>query len=549
MRFPPIVPFCLLLLAFACNNKQNKHHDKSVFRYNESSGITSLDPAFSSNQANIWACNHLFNGLIQLDKTLQPHPCIARSWEVRQDGLSYLFHLRTDVLFHRHPDLPTGRKVVAGDFVYSFSRITDEKTASPGSWVFQSVRRNKDGITNGFIAINDSTLEILLDKPFPPMLGLLGCSYGAVVPKEIVEKYGKDFRKHPVGTGPFIFHDWIERTALILHRNNTYFEKDSEGKSLPYLDAIMISFINDKQTAFLEFIKGNLDFISGLDASYKDDLLTINGRLKPKYTGKFRMETAPYLNTEYLGILVDTTLPIMAGNPLNDIRIRQAINYGFDRTRMIRYLRNGMATPGIYGMVPPGIPGFDTLPVKGYDYNPAKALELLKDAGYPNGKGLPKITMSTTHAYQDLCEFMQGQLADIGIRINLEINQAAQHRQMVAKQQLTFFRGSWLGDYADAENYLALFNSVNKAPAGPNYTHFASPVFDQLYAKAMQETNPDIRTTLYKEMDAYMMQQSPVIVLYYDKVLRLTRNEIQGLDINSMNLLTLKQVRKTTAKN
>jgi peptide/nickel transport system substrate-binding protein len=144
---------------------------------------------------------------------------------------------------------------------------------------------------------------------------------------------------------------------------------------------------------------------------------------------------------------------------------------------------------------------------------------------------------------------MQGQLADIGIRINLEINQAAQHRQMVAKQQLTFFRGSWLGDYADAENYLALFNGANKAPAGPNYTHFNSPAFDQLYAKAMLETNPDIRTTLYKEMDAYMMQQSPVIVLYYDKVLRLTRNEIQGLDINSMNLLTLKQVRKTTAKN
>lgn len=530
------------LILSGCAESKKEVDNRQVFRYNESSGITSLDPAYTSNQANIWACNHLFNGLLQLDNKLVPQPCIATHWEISANGLLYTFYLRKDVSFHNDTSLPQGRKVTAQDFVYSFNRICDEKQASPGSWVFQSVLRDKDGKAIGFQAENDSVFSIQLHQTFPPLLGLLASSYCAVVPKEAVEYYGKDFRKHPIGTGPFIFHEWIDRTALILHKNHNYFEKSEDRKALPFLDAIVISFISDKQTAFLEFVKGKLDFISGLDASYKDDLLSNDGKLRPKYKGRFKMETSPYLNTEYLGILMDNQQPLMKSNPLKDIRIRKAINYGFDRGKMIKYLRNGMATPGTGGIVPIGIPGFDSICVEGYDYNPQLAMQLLSEAGYPGGKGLPEIAMSTTHAYQDLCEYMQGQLADNGIKIKLDINQAAQHRQMVAKQQLAFFRGSWIADYADAENYLSLFRSSNKAPVGPNYTHFVSNKFDALYNESMQTVNDSIRFSLFKKMDQEMMQQSPVIVLYYDKVIRLTRNDIQGLGINPMNLLQLKSV-------
>lgn len=542
----PLLLICWLTIS--CRQEERNTSEKTVFRYNESSGISSLDPAFSNDQAKIWACNHLYNGLVQLDDQLHPQPCIATHWEISKDGLEYTFHLRNDVHFHPDPLLNPERTVTAHDFVYSFSRILDEKTASPGSWIFQSIHRNENDQPDGFLAPNDSTFIIRLRFSFPPLLGLLGSTYASVIPKEVAEHYGKDFRKHPVGTGPFIFHAWYERTSLVLHRNPNYFEKDSDGKRLPYLDAIQISFINDKQTAFLEFLKGKLDFISGLDASFKDDLLTTNGKLKSKYTSKFRLETSPYLNTEYLGILNDTSLSIMKGNPLRDLRIRKAINYGFDRVKMIRYLRNGMATPGTGGMIPPGIPGFNDIMVKGYDYQPEKARKLLAEAGYPNGKGLPVITMSTSHAYQDLCEFMQGQLSEIGITINLEINQAAQHRQMVAKQQLAFFRGSWVGDYADGENYLALFNTANKAPAGPNYTHFSDNSFDRMYAEAMKETDDLKRAELYCKMDSLVMEHSPVIVLYYDKVLRLTHFSVEGLRINSMNLLQLKTVKKIRKK-
>lgn len=532
--------YAFAILLAGCNHVNNTDSKKTVFRYNEAFGITSLDPAFANNQSNIWACNHLFNGLIQLDDRLHATPCIARSWEISEDGKTYFFHLRTDVYFQKDTLLNPRRKVTASDFVYSFNRITNEKIASPGSWIFNFVQMDSSNFLTGVTAINDSTLEIKLSSQFPPFLGLLSAAYCAVVPHEVADFYGKDFRKHPVGTGPFKFDRWIERTALVLHKNENYFERDALGQRLPYLDAVMISFINDKQSAFLEFLKGKLDLISGLDAGFKDDLLTPGGKMRSKYSGRFKMETAPYLNTEYLGFIMDPTLESMKENPLNNIKIRQAINYGFDRKKMIAYLRNSMATPGTGGMIPPGTPGFSITEQYGYNYNPELAKKLLCEAGYPNGKGLPTITMSTTSSYQDLCEYIQGQLSEIGIKVNVEINQSAQHRQMVAKQQLSWFRASWIADYADGENYLSLFFSKNKAPAGPNYTHYENKKFDELYEQSMLTQNDSIRQQLYRSMDKLAMQDAPVVVLYYDQVLRLVQNKVSGLTMNPLNLLNLK---------
>lgn len=538
-----VITFSLLI---SCKKSGFNTSGKTVFRYNESSGITSLDPAFASNQANIWACNQIFNGLVSLNDSLIPEPCIAKSWIISDDGKLYTFNLKNDVYFHPDKSLRSNRKVVAEDFVFSFNRLIDPKIASPGSWIFNFIE--KDTIKNilNVKAENDSTLTIQLKESFPPFLGLLSSVYCSVVPHEAIEKYGKDFRKKPVGTGPFLFFNWYERSALIFHKNDNYFERDSKGVRLPYLDAIMVSFVPDKQSAFLEFLKGKLDLISGLDASYKDDLLNKNGSVKTKYKDKFKVLTSSYLNTEYLGFALDLNKETK-NNPLSNLKIRQAINYAFDRERMIRYLRNNMATPGTSGFVPIGSPRFSqSSTTYGYNYNPEKAKQLLKEAGFPNGVGLPIITMSTTNSYQDLCEYIQGQLGEAGIKVKVEVNQAAQHRQMVSKQQLSWFRGSWIADYADPENYLSLFYSKNKSPNGPNYTHFESPLFDSEYEAAMRIQNDSLRSIKYHQLDSIVMSEAPIVVLYYDKVLRLHQNNVNGLGINGMNLLTLKRVKKTT---
>src|SRR3990172_10513627 len=253
--------FCSFFLLLSCEQENEKEDTRTAFRYNESAGITSLDPAFASNVENVWATNQLFNGLVQLNDKLEIEPCIAKSYEISGDGLTYTFYLRDDVYFHDHElfENGKGRKVIASDFVYSFSRIVNPGGTSPGRWIFNNI---DSSVEMAFTAIDDNTLQIHLLKPVPPFLGILTMQYCSVVPSEIVEHYGMDFRNHPVGTGPFKFKMWKEGVKLIFVKNDNYFEKDEDGNSLPYLDAVSISFLNDPQAAFLEFVKGELDFIS-----------------------------------------------------------------------------------------------------------------------------------------------------------------------------------------------------------------------------------------------------------------------------------------------
>lgn len=545
-KLSTLLIFAYLAILSACDHSPQIADNRTVFRYNESSGISSLDPAFARNQANIWAINQLFNGLVQLDDQLKPVPCIARHWDISEDGKTYTFHLRHDVYFHNSGifTFGKGRKVVASDFVYSFSRIVDKKTASPGAWIFNQVENENNHYS--FFAINDSILVIRLKSAFPPFLGLLCMQYCSVIPREAIDAYGTDFRKNPVGTGPFRLKYWKEGVKLVLEKNDNYFETEN-GQPLPYLDAVSISFIVDKQSAFLEFIKGNLDFMSGIDASYKDELLSRSGDLNSKYAQRVNLEKSSYLNTEYLGILVDSTLPALTGNPLATRYIRQAINYGFDRKKMMQYLRNNIGKPGTAGIVPAGLPWFSQSLVKGYDYNPEKSKELLLKAGFPGGAGLPPITLSTNASYLDLCKYLQSQLNDLGFTIKIDVSPPATLRDMIAKSSVPFFRASWIADYPDAENYLSLFLTSNFCPAGPNYTHYSDKEFDKLYIQALEETNDSIRGNIYVKMDNLVMEDAAVIVLYYDEVLRFTGKDVEGLTCNALNLLTLKKVKKNNS--
>lgn len=539
----------LIFLSALFNNSCNQRHNnsnKSVFSYNEASGIISLDPAFSRDQAHIWVCNQLYNSLVELDDSLNAAPSIAHSWEISEDGLVYVFHLRDDVFFHPDPSFGgKPRKVVANDFVFSFNRLLNPKTASPGAWVLSNVKK-----TDGIYAINavdDSTLSIVIDRPFPPFLGILGMKYCSAVPREAVEFYGSEFRKHPVGTGPFKLQNWVENIKLVLRKNPNYFKKHN-GEQLPYLDGVAISFLIDKMTAFMEFVKGNFDFISGIDPSYKDELLTRSGQLKSKFANRFTMIEGPFLNTEYLAMLIDTSLP-SKDNPLQNKNVRLAINYGFNRQKMIHFLRNGIGTPGTKGVIPKGMPAFSPDAGYGYGHDPEKSKELLKDAGYGADNPVPEITLVTTPDYLDLCKFVQSQLKDVGLDINIEVSPAATVREMKAHGKLCFFRASWIADYPDEENYLSMFYSGNFAPNGPNYTHFSNHAIDMLYLSSFTINERKDRTNKYRSIDSLIMQEAPVAVLYYDKVVRFVQKDISGMTINPINMLNLERVKKSRPNN
>jgi peptide/nickel transport system substrate-binding protein len=182
--------------------------------------------------------------------------------------------------------------------------------------------------------------------------------------------------------------------------------------------------------------------------------------------------------------------------------------------------------------------------MKGYDYNPDSSRYYLRSAGYINSDSLPDITLSTTADYVDLCKYIQHSLSEVGITIKIDVNPAATLKELKAQAKASFFRASWIADYTDAENYLSLFYSKNFCPAGPNYCHFSDDTFDDLYNKSLLSANDSVRFDYYQKMNKIMMAQSPVIILYYDQVLRFVRKDIKDLGINPINLLTLKRVQK-----
>ena len=534
-----LVPCSLCLVT--CSNKDQS--SKKIFRYNESTGIASLDPAFSKNQSTMWPVHQLFNTLIESDGDTKTRGSLAKNWDISADRTEYIFHLRTDVFFHDNPAFGgtfaegKGRKMIASDVEYSFKRILDPKIASPGFYIFNNVVDS----AAGFTAIDDSTFRLKLIKPYAPILQILKMTYCSVVPKEVVEKYGSDFRSHPCGTGPFQFVAWEEGLALIFRKNENYFEKDAAGYRLPYLDGIKITFNESKATEFLLFRQKQLDFLNDIDASFKDEILTLKGELRNNWKDKVALQIHPYLNTEYFGFLVDSTNEIIKNSPTRLKKLRQAMNYAIDRRKMILYLRNSLSSPAESGFVPEGMPSFDTS-VTGYNYDPQKSKRLLQEAGFTSGTKPPVIKLYTIPIYGEIGSYLAKQFEEAGIPVTVEVVLRSFLFELTSNSKAPFFRGSWIADYADAFNYLSCFYSKNPAP--PNYTRYNNAEFDKVFEQAVAEPNDSLRYILYRKADQILINDAPIIPLWYDRVIRLVQPNISGFEPNNLNWLELRTAKK-----
>ena len=520
----------VLMLILACS-KESIYDENNIFRYNEHSNISSLDPAFSSTLRNIWPVNQLFNGLVQLDDSLNIKPDIASSWIISKDGKKYDFIIKKNIFFHKSNifGIDSTRYVNAHDFKYSFNRLRNPELGSPGSWVLNNVE--------SFSSPNDSIFSIRLKKPFAAFLGILSMKYCSVVPKEAIDYYGDKFGKNPLGTGPFKFKRWEENIKLVLRKNNQYFEKDEKGIQLPYLEAISITLLADKKSEFMEFMQGKIDFINSIDSSFKDQLLENNGNLKNQYSKSINLLTGPYLNTEYIGFFLGNN-----NSPVNSKKLRLAINYGFDRVKMMKYLRNNIGYPANNGFIPFGLN--KNINTKGFNYQPKKAKKLVEDYKKEMGKKSIEIELSTDANYIDIVEYIQRELLEIGINIKINIMPPSSLRQAKSNGKLEMFRASWIADYPDAENYLSLFYSKNKAPNGPNYTHFENSIYDKKYINTYLEQSKIKRNIAYSELDKLIIKEALVVPLYYDKIMRFSKKNVYGLETNPINQLNLKRVYK-----
>jgi ABC-type transport system substrate-binding protein len=559
-----------MFIGFVSNAcyKAGERTPDDVFVYNESNGISSLDPALASYQSAQWAGSQLFNGLVELDSSLEIIPCIAKSWSVDSSGCIWKFVLRNDVYFHEDNCFGNTQKtrlVNAYDVRYSFERILSARTKSTGLWVFNKRllgaeefhRLTKSSSTNtsdidglhckGIIVVDDTIIQFQLQKPFAPFLSLLTMPYCWILPHEAVEFYGEDFGRHPVGTGAFTFGSWSTDIELKLNANRRYFKKDANGQSLPYLQGIRITFLRDTKTEFLEFRRGKYDILTQIDPSFMAAVMNFNGTLRGEYS-KFCLQQVSAHAIEYYGILLDTMYESARSVPLARNRlVRQALNYAIDREKITRFVLRGKGIPANHGVLPPSMPGFSD-ELKGYSYNPEKARQLLAIAGYGiNGNVFPKCTlqMGTNQRTASVGEAVQQMWKDIGVDVTIRQVDFPQHLEMVRSGKLHLWRTSWIGDYPDPENFLSLFYSGFRSPSGPNTTHFSSRKIDSLYESSLSpRLSPAERYMRYRNMDSLIVQEAPWVFLYYNVIQRLVQPDIKSLPIDGTDRLVLERVQK-----
>ncbi|MBK6353872.1 MAG: ABC transporter substrate-binding protein [Saprospiraceae bacterium] len=509
----------------------NTHKKPRVFHYNQPNPVTSLDPAFAKSQNNIWLIDHIYNQLIDLDDSMNLVPEIAKDWEVSKDGLSYLFHLRNDVFFHKNSCFgkDSTRRLKASDVEYSFLRLIDPGLSAPGRWIFAG----KLDTFQPFNIINDTTLVIKLRQAFSPFLSLLTMQYCSIIPKEAVSFYQNKFDEFPVGTGPFVLNKWIDRQGIFLSRNSAYFKPN-----LPYLEGVRVSFIEDRNTAYLEFIRNEIDFFSGIQSSFASQLILSNGTLRPELNDHINFFKSHYLNTEYLGINLEA---FPKDHAIWDKRVRQALNLALDKNLLVKTYRFGIGTPANAGFIPKGLISYDPNSVKGYVHDAARAKDLLKSSGYFEKSKLEKeLVIYTNKDYLDLVTFIARQWQEIGIELRIELLETGTLREKMRNGSIGFFRASWIADYPDEESFMTVFYSKNGAP--PNYTRFKNVEFDQLYEAAVKEIDNDKRVKLFQQMDRIIVEESPVIFLLYDQTALFGQKNLINLNGNPINLLKLEQV-------
>lgn len=517
----------LIFSLFSCSKKSDVDSSK-VFKLNRYDNISSLDPINARTQANTWACNLIYNSLVKINNKLEIEPDIAKSWNISDDGRTYTFTLNNNVYFHKHKNFgkDSTRIVVAEDFVYSFNRLKDPTFGGSGGWIMNNIEN--------YTAVNDTIFEIKLKEAFPPFLGLISMKYASVVPHEMFKNGNDDFLKQPIGTGPFYFKIWEDNVKLVLRKNPLYFEYDDKGERLPYLEAVNITFLPEKNSEFLELIKGNIDMMADLDPSYKDEILNPLGELNPKYSEHISLVKSPYLSTVYLCFYLDHQESI-------DTRLREALNYGVDKDKIIKYMMKGLAFPADGGFIPKGLPGYSKK--SGYEYNPAKARELILT--YKKQKGnIKPIELTTVQEYVDICEFISAEMAKLGLPIQINVVPGPTMRDGKSTGKFSLFRANWGADYPDAENFLSLYYSKNFSPEGPNYSHFKNTSFDQLYEKSFLINNLEERAIIYSKMDSILMKSTPILPLFYDQTAVFLNKRVKNFQMSPIKLLDLTRVSK-----
>lgn len=563
-----LYPFLFLVLLSSCGNEEEAGQDTrkakgpvhygGVFTMNELEDFRSLNPLDVNTTVSHHITNLVYEGLYKLDpKDLTPVKCLAEDVQVSDSARKYTFKIRKGVMFHDDECFPNkkGREVTAEDFKYSFDRlcgsqntqfaVTFKDRVVGANAYFDAVVNQKKSVPGGVSGVkvlDKNTLEISLINPYPQFLALLSMPGTWVYPKEAVEKYKDDFRTHCVGTGPFYLKTLKQRDYAILEYNPVYWEMDQYGNRLPYLKIVRFKFAKDKDQELIDFQSKELSIMYRIPVSM---IPKIMGELKNAKKGglNFTIEEATAMSIFYFGF--NTQM-----KPFDNVNLRRAFNHAIDRKTIVDEILEGEGVPAENGFVPPVFPNYGT-DVKGFTYDVEKAKSLLAEAGYPGGRGLGKVTIYTNSGGGDrnikVSEAIKNMLKQIGVEANIETLQLGQHLKMVEGGESGFWRFTWIADFPDPENFLSLFYGKN-VPSDPKEISYVNPQrfknskYDSIFEAAQSEGDIVKRYQLYKAADQVIVDQAPIVPVFYDENQTLVQKNIKGYVGNAMDYRDLTRV-------
>ena len=513
----------LLLLCGACKATSRGVADDH-FRVNLGTEPPSLDWSLATDHVSFNVIANLMVGLTEFDKNLKPAPVIAKSWDILEGGKKIIFHLRDDVQWS------DGKKVHAQDFEYSWKRLLNPKTASEYAYILfdivnaQEYHEGKiaEVQTVGVQAQDETTLAVQLRHPASYFLAITTFEVTFPQRQDIVEKFGTRWTDpgNIVTNGPFLLASWKHENQIELQANPNFFR----GK--PAMEKVTMSMVNEKTTALAMYEQGQLDFI---------DNHSIPTLEKPRLANEPGFKSVPQLRGYYYGFIVDR-------KPFNDVRLRKAFMMAIDRNVFATILHGGeKAAPS---WIPPGMLAHNTS--IGLPFNPVEARRLLREAGYPDGKGLPTVVLgyNTEEDHKMVAEAVQGMWQrNLGVVVSLDNQEWKVYLKKLQNDPPDIFRLGWGADYPDPDNFMKLFTSNS----GNNQTRWKNQRYDLLLDQASRELDTAKRVKLYDEAQKLLCETDlPIMPLFWTAEATVLNPHFTGLEFNSMARMDLRHVRPSS---
>lgn len=490
-----LVLLSLTLLFSACGEKKDGITlVKEELIVAQDGEAKSLDIHQGNDGFSLRANRLIYSRLVEADDNMKIYPGLAESWENIDDRTTQ-FHLRKGVKFHN------GYDFTAEDVKFSFERMMNSPRIA---FVLPPIEKIE--------IVDDYTVNIITKTPFGPLLAHLSHPALGIVSKKLLEENPEILKETPIGTGSYKFKEWVLGDKIVLEKNEDFYDKNEKG-----LKYIVFKNIAEASNRAIALETGEVDIALSISSVDEENI---------KNNPELQLFTKPSISYTYIGMNVGKS-------PLNDIRVRKAINYAIDKQAILDVVLNGngkLATSPLAA----GVFGF-TDKTKNYEYDVEKAKTLMKEAGYENGFTTTILTYNDGINKQ-IAEIVQAYLKEIGIELKIEIVEISAYWDITEKGSHYLFLGSWGVVTGDADYGLyALYHSSAKGGAG-NRDFYENKKVDELLDRAKTETNQDVRKKLYEEIQMTIVEDAPDVMLYNRNLTVGARKNIQGFKIHPVTL-------------